>query len=74
MRDGDVPFWLVWREHGAAPRFVHTSQDAAEAEARRLAAVNPGDSFFVLAAVTRVTVGKIKIERFGPDPDDMVPF
>lgn len=44
-------FWLVWSPGGAAPpRYRHSSQRSAVAEAERLADLNPGWSFFVLRA------------------------
>lgn len=67
-----VPFWLVWREDGLAPRYKHQSPEAAEAEARRLAIAHPGDAYMVLAPVARVRMDALKVERFVCD--DMVPF
>lgn len=47
-------FWVVWCSSGNTPK--HGSRQAAQAEARRLAVAHPNDSFYVLKAVSRVTV------------------
>ena len=47
-------FWLVWRPDGNAPTFRHLSEEGANAEAWRLARMNPGKRFFVLLAVSVV--------------------
>jgi hypothetical protein len=73
----EPPFWLVWREGGFAPRFKHSDQEAAEAEAQRLAKEYPGYSFAVLAPTVRFTADRLKVERFSADvfaADDRVPF
>lgn len=44
-------FWLVWSPSGRTPPSVeHPTIAAANAEADRLAGLNPGHSFFVLTA------------------------
>lgn len=45
-------FWLVWNPAGNSPRYKHPSEESAEREAERLAALNPSDSFYVLEALT----------------------
>lgn len=42
-------FWLVWNENGHAPTFKHASATSARTEAERLARLNPGATFHVLA-------------------------
>lgn len=71
-RPPEPPFWLVWCENGGTPTVRHESPDAAEREARRLAAAHPGKSFLVLAPVARCTKQDIVVERF--DHDAYVPF
>ena len=41
-------FWIVWNPAGKNPKFRHTSEDSAKAEAARLATENPGVKFIVL--------------------------
>lgn len=45
------PFWMVWNEQGHAPTYKHITLPAAKAEAERLARMNPGQRFHVLAAM-----------------------
>lgn len=45
-------FWLVWNLEARNPRFRHNSQSAAEEEAKRLAAQNPGQAFYVAHIVS----------------------
>jgi hypothetical protein len=56
-RDGayvkPVTFWMVWNKDGAAPRVTHASEACAQREAIRLAKVNPGQKFIVLAATEK---------------------
>lgn len=49
-------FWMVWNKGGGAPTVTHKSPASAEREARRLAKLNPGHAFIVLAAVTKFKV------------------
>jgi hypothetical protein len=45
-------FWLVWNPASVTPpTFRHPTDDSAIAEAGRLAALNPGETFFVLGAI-----------------------
>jgi len=49
----DSGFWLVWCPQSTkSPTVKHWQREAAEAEADRLAATNPGKEYFVLAAET----------------------
>lgn len=48
--------FFVWTKRGKAPRFHHTTYASAQAEADRLAALNPGAKFIVMAAVSKHSV------------------
>ena len=48
--------WFVWTKTGRRPSYVHESRAAAEAEAARLAALNPGKKFIVMHAVGKISV------------------
>lgn len=68
------PYWLVWRENGAAPTKQHPGPVEAEQEAKRLAELNRGEAFVVLCPIARVMVPTpIVIERFDAG-DDGIPF
>lgn len=41
-------FWMVWCDTAQRPTKKHDSPVSAEAEAERLARLNPGDRFYVL--------------------------
>lgn len=77
------PFFLVWNPIGGAPTMKQPSYSAAESEAKRLARANPGDSFFVLAAVAEAKKVDVGVTRFTINPDahssgcecdDCIPF
>lgn len=53
-------FWLVWNPRGGAPTHQHPTLHQARAEAERLARMNPGQDFFVLATVGRAK--KVDVE------------
>lgn len=53
MTARESSFFVVWCPTAGEPTRRHTTQAAAQAEARRLASINPGQDFFVLAAVSR---------------------
>lgn len=44
-------FWLVWREFTTSPTHKHGTEASARREAERLARANPGEEFFILAAI-----------------------
>ncbi len=44
-------FWLVWSPQGHAPTVPHATEGAAQCEAERLAASNPGKEFYTLRAL-----------------------
>lgn len=51
----EIPtFWMVWTKKGHKPRYMHSTFEAASAEADRLAHLTPGAKFIVLQAVRKV--------------------
>lgn len=68
-------FWMVWNPNRNPPAYRHTSQAAAEAEAERLARLNPGEHFIVLEAVSaRVVDNMHRIDMRNGGMDDGIPF
>lgn len=63
-------FFVVWCPTRGAPTVRHRNRDAATAEATRLARANPGEDFFVLAALARVAKTDVVVEDFGME----IPF
>jgi hypothetical protein len=47
----EQPFWLVWSPEGNSPTFKHPTFESAKAECERLANLNRGSRFYVLAPV-----------------------
>lgn len=79
MEDDDAKmFWLVWNPMGARPPVMrHCSRAAARDEARRLAASNRGQRFYVLRAETFVEVEPVpvrEVELVIECDDDESPF
>lgn len=62
-------FWMVFTPSGCAPKFQHSTEKEAECEARRLAAMNPGQTFYVLQAIGKARKVDVEFTRF-----DNVPF
>lgn len=60
------PFWLVWREGGGTPTVQHETEDAARAEAERLAKHVPGARFFVLRTEAVVATGPVAWQNAEP--------
>lgn len=55
-------FWMVWNPDGNAPRYKHRTEEAAFAEAERLARTNKGQVFVVLeSAGARLVDDMVKI-------------
>lgn len=52
MADRNPGFFVVWNPAGGRPTVRHCTRNAAQIEAVRLAKANPGEKFFVLAAIT----------------------
>lgn len=69
------PFWMVWNPSGHAPTHKHASLNDAVAEARRLAAIVPGQHFYVLAAVKVAhTIDPVTVVDLADDLADDIPF
>ena len=67
-------FWLVWCPTAdRTPRYRHTEQATAVAEAERLAQAYPGRTFIVLASVCARRFGSTECIDLRPEVDD-VPF
>lgn len=71
-------FWIVWSPTGSSPpRCRHADEPSARAEATRLAKLNPGAEFFVLAAIgkaQKVDVAWSAASTEVPHDDDGIPF
>lgn len=63
-------FWMVWNPEGNMPRVRHETESLALKEASRLALLNRGQQFYVLAATDRVQVEQVQRTRLEPP----VPF
>ena len=64
------PYWLVWRvgrEPMFPPTFQHSTLEAAQAEASRLARANPGVQFVVLETVSAHRVVDMEVVDLRPD-------
>lgn len=48
--------WFIWNKNGRRPFRAHDNEDAAIAEAERLAQKVPGQKFHVMRSVTKVFV------------------
>lgn len=66
-------FWMVWREGTPTTRHRHQFKVDADAEAERLAKMNPGETFFVLKTVSAMTAHAPKVERHKLTQDP-IPF
>lgn len=51
-------FYMVWNPNRGTPRVKHATHAEAKAEAERLAAKQPGDTFYILRSRNAVTVEK----------------
>lgn len=65
--------FLVWNPDRGYPTTCHLSFDSAVREAERLAAANPGQSFFVMAPAGECRVEKPTVFRTNPN-FQYVPF
>lgn len=63
-------FFMIWNPQGHPPRYKHCSYASAEAEAKRLAAENEGQTFYVLVAVGKAKKVTVQYEKF----DGELPF
>lgn len=66
-------FWWVWRLNGGMPTVHHTSRAQADHEAERLARSNPGDSFYVLEAVSITRKRDVEVVALR-DSEEGIPF
>ena len=53
MSETEMDFWMVWNPAGRMPAYRHPGRQSAQIEAERLAEANPGQSFYVLHAISR---------------------
>ena len=72
----EQPFWCVWSPQGRSPTYRHDSELSALMEAKRLAKLNPEQSFYVLEAVSHVIVDPVTVTRITHRHQDdfQVPF
>ena len=69
-----APFWIVWNLRRGFPTFRHATSHEAIEEAKRLAEINPGQEFLVLATTHRVQREEpVKVTRLAGE-DDILPF
>ena len=62
-----APFWMVYRDGGRGPEYRHDTAESAETEAARLATLNPGDVFFILAVTASISTNiEVVGEKFDP--------
>lgn len=68
-------FYLVWNPQAGTPTYRHETEDSAISEAKRLAAKNPGQEFFVMASIGRATKIDVAYDKFTPTTlEDELPF
>lgn len=63
---GEREFWLVWNggfNRGDSPKHKHYSEVEAQAEAKRLAALNPDTGFYVLKGVSVAKKPTVIVEK-----------
>lgn len=53
-------FYMVYRDNSGSTKVKHGSYNEAENEAKRLASNQPGDRFYILAAVSAFEVELVK--------------
>lgn len=53
------PFLVFSPQGSTAPRYQHATQALAQAEAERLAKLNPGKDFYVMGAITKSSTPKV---------------
>ena len=64
MTDNDN-FWMVWQPESGKPTVRHETRGAADAEAQRLALLNPGKRFYVLKALAFVERNDVRTVQLG---------
>ena len=69
------PFWMVYGMGQGAPTVRHASEEAAVAEASRLARRDPDVAFVVLRSTHSVLKRDVEVESIDPDlADALIPF
>lgn len=67
-------FYVVWNVGHGLPRVQHQTFEAAKGEARRLAMLNPGQIFHVLASAGHAVKELATWVDHQPDLDQVIPF
>jgi hypothetical protein len=70
-------FWMVYSPQGRAPTYQHGTPNDAKKEAERLAALSPGQQFFVLEAIgmaKKVDVHYITLREMDNFQPEDLPF
>lgn len=65
-------FYVVWCPQSGPPSVQHRSSKSALAEAKRLAALNPGKEFFVLQAMRVAMKNDVSVTELTADEE--IPF
>lgn len=66
-------FWMILNPTARAPTFQHKTRKSADDEARRLARLNPGETFIILEAVCAVTRREFDVKEFRRAPASDAP-
>ena len=67
-------FWLVWTPNGYPPMFKHATQEAATAEAQRLARNYTNQCYYVLETMSVSRKEDVITEDCHPDVEENLPF
>jgi len=59
----DSQFYVVWNPAHGLPRVRHNEEHEARAEAERLAGANPGQTFYVMLAVSASASNAVHTRR-----------
>lgn len=68
----EYSFFVVWNPNGRNPTMRHKSEQAARAEALRLARENQGQQFFILEACALFCKAEVTVTNFTTTRD--IPF
>lgn len=70
------PFYLVWSPQTKYTNHRHPDYKSAKAEALRLARLNPGREFFILATHARIVKTDVQVDEWGMAElfTDEIPF
>lgn len=69
----DRKFWMVWNPRRNPPTCRHGTEGSATKEAERLAALYPGQRFYVLAAIKAREVNNMQRIELS-EPESELPF